>query len=159
MENNNIVVAKRGSARSNITGSLSTLILFSAFLVIDIIFYIRDKSTWQLVLSIISSVLVVFAILGFLFNIAHYRYSKKVADKPLIEYDQENNVFIVMDCLFKKEVMINKDDVIEIKTSEKGETYLWYNKNLKKSSIFIGYSNKSSQDLINNEIQKYKNLY
>ena len=46
-----------------------------------------------------------------------------------------------------------------MKIADKGETYLWYNKESKKTSMFIGYSYKTSEDLINNEMLKYKNLY
>ncbi|MCR5461868.1 MAG: hypothetical protein K6E87_02255 [bacterium] len=159
MENELIVIAKREDAKRNISGALSTFLLFTAFLVIDIIFYLRDGSTWQLVLLIISAVLDAFAVLGLLFAWSNFSYAKKIIDTPLIKFDGTKSAFIVTDCIFKKEVDINKDDVIEVKISDKGETYMWYKKDSKKSSMFIGYSNKGSEDLINNELQKYKNIY
>ena len=159
MENELIVIARKEDAKRNIYGALSTLGLFTAFLVMDIIFYVRDKATWELVLLIISGVLEVFAVIGFLFAWSNFNYAKKVLNTPLISFDKEKNSFVVTDCLFHKEMEINKDDVIEIKIDDKGETYLWYNKEAKKSSVFIGYSSKGREDLINNELQKYKNLY
>ena len=48
---------------------------------------------------------------------------------------------------------------IEVKIGDKGESFLWHSKKAKKTSTFIGYSRKSSEDLINNELLKYKNLY
>ena len=159
MQKDLIIIAKREDANRNIYGALSTFALFTLFLIMDIIFYVRDKATWELVLLIISAVLDVFAVLGLLFAWSNFKYAKKILNTPLITYDSEKKSFIVTDCIFHKEVEINKDDVIEIKISDKGETYLWYKKESKKTSMFIGYSNKSSEDLINNELQKYKNLY
>ncbi len=159
MENELIVIAKKEDAKRNIYGALSTFGLFTVFLVMDIIFYVRDKATWQFVLLIISAVLEGLAVLGLLFAWSNFNYAKKVIDTPLISFDKNNNTFIVTDCIFKKESTINKDDIIEVKIADKGETYLWYNKESKKTSMFIGYSSKGREDLINNEIQKYKNLY
>lgn len=159
MENETIIIAKRDDARRNISGALSTFLLFTAFLIMDIVFYVRDKATWQLVLLIISAVLDGFAVLGLLFAWSNFSYAKKIIDTPLIKFDGSKNVFIVTDCIFKKEVEIQKDNVIEVRISDKGETYMWYKKDPKKTSMFIGYSNKGSEDLINNELQKYKNLY
>ncbi len=159
MENNVIVIAKRESAQKSISGALSTFGLFTVFLIFDIVFYVRDGYTWELVLLIISAVLAGLALLGLLFAWSNYGYAKKIIDKPLITFDEEKKVFIVTDCIFHNDIEINKDDVIDVKISDKGESYLWYNKESKKSSIFIGYSRKSSEDLINNELQKYKNIY
>ena len=159
MDNELIVIAKREDAKKNIYGSLSTFALFTAFLVMDIIFYARDKQVWQLVLLIISAILEGFAVLALLFAWSNFSYAKKILNTPLITFDGTKQVFIVTDCLFHKTVEIYKDDVIEVKTSEKGDTYLWYKAKEKKTSTFIGYSNKGSEDLINNELQKYKNLY
>ncbi len=158
MENNFIVVARRESAQRSITGSLSTFGLFTLFLIIDIIFYVKDKYVWELVLMIISAVLAGFALIGLLFAWSNYGYAKKIIDKPLITFDEEKKVFNVIDCISHKNVEISKDDVLEVKISDKGESYLWYSKDSKKKSIFIGYSYKSSEDLINNEMLKYKNL-
>ena len=159
MEKETIVIGKRGDIQRSIYGALSTFALFTIFLVMDIIFYIRDKATWQLVLLIISAVLDGFAVLGLLFAWSNYKYAKKLIGTPLITYDEEKKAFMVIDCIFHKEVEIDKEKVIEIKTSEHGETYLWYNKEEKKTSMFIGYSEQSEESVINNEIQKYKNLY
>lgn len=159
MEKDLIVIAKREDASKNIYGALSTFLLFSAFLLMDIIFYVKDKQVWQLVVLIISAVLDGFAVLALLFSWSNYNYAKKIVNTPLITYDGNKQVFIVTDCIYHKEMEIKKDDVIEIKTAEKGDTYLWYKKEEKKTSTFIGYSNKGSEDLINNELQKYKNLY
>ncbi len=158
MEKNVVVVAKRESAQKSITGALSTFGLFTVFLAFDILFYVRDRYTWELVLLIISAVLDAFALLGLLFAWSNLSYSKKVIDEPLITFDSEKNTFNVIDCIFHNNVEIPKDDVIEVKIGDKGESYLWYNKESKKTSMFIGYSNKSSEDLINNEMLKYKNL-
>ena len=159
MEKELIVIAKRDEAKKSIYGALSTFLLFSVFLGMDIIFYVRDRATWELVLLIISAVLEGFAILGLLFALSNFSYAKKIIDTPLITFDGEKKAFIVTDCIFHKEMEINKDDVIEVKIDDKGEAYMWYKKEAKKSSMFIGYSSKSSEDLINNEVQKYKNLY
>lgn len=159
MENNVIVVAKRDSAQKSIAGALSTFGLFTVFLVFDIVFYVRDKYTWELVLLIISAVLAFLALLGLLFAWSNYSYAKKIIDKPLITFDEEKNTFTVTDCILHKDVEINKDDVIEVKIGDKGESFLWHSKKAKKTSTFIGYSRKSSEDLINNELLKYKNLY
>lgn len=159
MEKELIIIAKREDAKKNIYGSLSTFALFTIFLIMDIIFYVRDKATWLLVLLIISAILDGFAVLGLLFAWSNFKYAKKILNTPLITYDEEKKAFVVTDCIFHKDVEINKDDVIEIKISDKGETYLWYMKESKKTSTFIGYSNKGSEDLINNEVQKYKNLF
>ena len=158
MEKNIIVVAKRESAQKSIAGALSTFGLFTIFLLFDIVFYVRDKYTWELVLLIISAVLAGLALLGLLFAWDNYNFAKKIIDKPLITFDENNKKFGVIDCISHKDVEVAKDDVIEIKIGDKGESYLWYNKNSKKTSMFIGYSNKSSEDLINNEVSKYKNL-
>ena len=158
MEKKVVVVAKRESAQKSITGALSTFGLFTVFLAFDILFYVRDRYTWELVLLIISAILDGFAIIGLLFAWSNLSYSKKVIDEPLITFDSEKNTFNVIDCIFHNNVEIPKDDVIEVKIGDKGESYLWYNKESKKSSMFIGYSNKSSEDLINNEMLKYKNL-
>ena len=159
MESNIIVVAKRESAQRSITGALSTFGLFTVFLIFDIVFYIKDRYVWELVLLIISAVLAILSLLGLLFAWSKFRYAKKVRDKPLITFNSENNTFGVIDCIFHKEVDIRKDSVIEVKISDRGESYLWYNKESKKTSMFIGYSYKTSEDLINNEMLKYKNLY
>ena len=159
MDTGLIVIAKREDPRRNLYGSLSSFLLFAAFLAMDIVFYTRDKATWQLVLMIISAVLAGLSFLGLLFTLSNLSYAKKVINTPLITFDEEKKSFIVTDCIFHKEVLINKADVIEVKISDKGETYLWHNKEAKKTSTFIGYSSKSSEDLVNNEIQKYKNLY
>ena len=156
---NNIIIARRESAQKNILGALSTFGLFTIFLVIDVIFYIRDKHTWELVVLIISAVLAGFALLGLLFAWSNYGYAKKIINIPLITFDESKNAFMVMDSIYHKEMAIDKNDVIEVKISDKGESYLWYNKNNKKTSMFIGYSNKGSEELINNEMLKYKNLY
>lgn len=158
MEKKVVVVAKRESAQKSITGALSTFGLFTVFLAFDILFYVRDRYTWELVLLIISAILDGFAIIGLLFAWSNLSYSKKVIDEPLITFDSEKNTFNVIDCIFHNNVEIPKDDVIEVKIGDKGESYLWYNKESKKTSMFIGYSNKSSEDLINNEMLKYKNL-
>ena len=158
MEKNVVVVAKRESAQRSITGALSTFGLFTVFLAFDILFYVRDRYTWELVLLIISAILDAFALLGLLFAWSNLSYSKKIIDEPLITFDSEKNTFNVIDCIFHNNVEIPKDDVIEVKIGDKGESYLWYNKESKKTSMFIGYSNKSSEDLINNEMLKYKNL-
>ncbi len=157
MENNVIVLARRESAQKSINGSLSSLGLFTVFLIFDIVFYVKDGYTWQLVLLIISAVLAGLSLLGLLFAWGNFSYAKKIIDKPLITFDEDKKVFKVIDCIFHKEVEIAKDDVIEVKISDKGEAYLWYNKESKKTSMFIGYSYKSSEDLINNEMLKYKN--
>ena len=156
MENNVIVIARRESAQNSMMGALSSFGLFTIFLLIDVIFYIRDRYVWELVILIISAVLAGFSLLGLLFSWSNYSYAKKVIDKPLITFDQNKNVFIVIDAIYHKDVEIDKNDVIEVKISDKGETYLWYNKNNKKTSMFIGYSAKSNEDIINNEISKYK---
>ena len=158
MEGNVIVVAKRESAQRSIMGALSTFGLFTVFLIFDIIFYIRDGYTWEYVLLIISAVLDGLALLGLLFAISNFSYAKKILNKPLISFDEDKKVFIVTDCIFHKDIEIEKDDVIEIKISEKGESYLWHNKNSKKTSTFIGYSDISHQDVINNELSRYKNF-
>ena len=159
MEKEQIIIAKRGDIKRSIYGALSTFLLFTIFLVMDIIFYVRDKATWQLVLLIISAVLDGFAVIGLLFSWSNYNYAKKIVNTPLITYDEDKKVFVVTDCIFHKQVEVDKESVIEVKTSDKGETYLWHNKGEKKSSIFIGYSEKSDEGIINNELQKYKNLY
>ena len=159
MENDLIIIAKKEDAKKSIYGSLSTVGMFTAFLVMDIIFYIRDKAVWELVLLIISAVLEFFAVVGFLFAWSNFNFAKKVINTPLVTYNKNNNTFVVTDCIFHKELEIPRDDVIEVKISDKGESYIWYNKESKKTSVFIGYSSKSSEDLINNELQKYKNLY
>lgn len=159
MEKELIVVAKREDAKKSMNGALSSFLLFTVFLVTDIVFYLRDRLTWQLVLLIISAVLAALSLLGLLFTWSNFNYAKKILNTPLIKFDSEKNLFIVTDCIFHKDLEISKDDVIEVKISDKGDTYLWYNKESKKTSTFIGYSNKGSEDLINNEIQKYKNLY
>lgn len=159
MQEDLIIIAKRESAQKNITGALSTFCLFSVFLIFDIIFYIRDKYTWELVLLIISAILDGFALLALLFAWSNYGYAKRILDKPLILFDSNKNVFLVNDSIFHKDVEVLKDDVIEVRISDNGETYLWYKKESKKTSMFIGYSTKESQDLINNELQKYKNFY
>ena len=46
MEKDLIVIAKREDASKNIYGALSTFLLFTAFLVMDIIFYVKDKQVW-----------------------------------------------------------------------------------------------------------------
>jgi len=158
MEKKVVVVAKRESAQKSITGALSTFGLFTVFLAFDILFYVRDRYTWELVLLIISAILDAFALIGLLFAWSNLSYSKKIIDEPLITFDSEKNTFNVIDCIFHNNVEIPKDDVIEVKIGDKGESYLWYNKESKKTSMFIGYSNKSSEDLINNEMLKYKNL-
>ena len=159
MENELIVIARREDAKKSIYGSLSTFILFSAFLVTDIVFYIRDRAIWQLVLLIISAILELLAILGLLFSYSNSSYSKKIMDTPLITFDGNKKIFVVIDCIFHKELGIAKEDVIEVKISDDGEAYLWYIKDSKKTSTFIGYTNCGSEDLINNEVQKYKNLF
>ncbi len=159
MEKEVVVIARREDGNKNIYGALSTFLLFTIFLVTDIIFYVRDKATWQLVLLIISAVLDGFAVLGLLFAWSNYKFAKKVLNTPLITYDSEKQKFTVIDFITHQEMDVNKDDIIEIKISDKGESYLWYNKESKKTSTFIGYTNKGSEDLINNEVQKYKNLY
>ena len=159
MENDLIIIAKKEDGKKSIYGSLSTVGLFTAFLVMDIIFYIRDRAVWELVLLIISAVLEFFAVVGFLFAWSNFNFAKKVINTPLVTFDKNSNTFVVTDCIFHKNLEIPRDDVIEVKISDKGESYIWYNKDTKKTSTFIGYSNKSSEDLINNEIQKYKNLY
>lgn len=159
MDTGLIVVAKREDPSRSIYGAVSSFIILASFLTMDIIFYARDKATWQLVLLIISAVLAGLSFLGLLFALSNLSYAKKVINTPLISFDEDKNSFVVTDCIFHKEVLINKADVIEVRISDKGETYLWHNKNAKKTSTFIGYSSKSSEDLVNNEIQKYKNLY
>ena len=159
MENGLVVIAKREDAKKNINGALSTFGLFVIFLVVDIFFYVRGKATWQLVLLIISAVLVGLSTLGLLFAWSNYNYAKKILDTPLITFNVEKSEFVVTDCILHKEFSIDKFYVIEVKITDKGETYLWYKKDEKKSSVFIGYSYKGSEDYINNEIQKYKNLY
>ncbi len=159
MEKELIIIAKREDAKKNIYGALSTFGLFTVFLIMDIIFYMRDKAVWELVLLIISIVLEVFATLGLLFSWSNFKFAKKILNTPLITYDEDKKSFIVTDCIIHKEMEISKDDVIEVKISDEGESYIWYNKDSKKTSTFIGYSNKGSEDLINNEVQKYKNLY
>ena len=158
MEKNVVVVAKRESAKRNMTGALSTFGLFSVFLAFDILFYVRDRYTWELVLLIISAILEGFALIGLLFAWSNLSYSKKIINEPLIIFDRDKNTFIVIDCILHKNVEIPKNDVVEVKIADKGDAYLWYNKDSKKTSMFIGYSNKSSEDLINNEMLKYKNL-
>lgn len=158
MEENVIVVAKRESAQRSMTGALSSFGLFTVFLIFDIVFYVKDKYTWELVLLIISAILAGLSLLGLLFAWSNFSYAKKVIDKPLITFNSDTNTFKVIDCIFHKEVEIKKEDVIEVKISDKGESYLWYNKESKKTSMFIGYSYKSSEDLINNEMLKYKNM-
>ncbi len=159
MEKELIIIAKREDAKKNIYGALSTFVLFTVFLVMDIIFYMRDKAVWELVLLIISAVLVVFATLGLLFSWSNFKFAKKILNTPLITYDGDKKSFIVTDCIVHREMEIKKEDVIEVKISDEGESYIWYNKDSKKTSTFIGYSNKGSEELINNEVQKYKNLY
>lgn len=159
MEKEQIIIAKRGDIKRSIYGALSTFLLFTIFLVMDIIFYVRDKATWQLVLLIISAVLDGFAVIGLLFSWSNYNYAKKIMNTPLITYDEDKKVFVVTDCIFHKQVELDKESVIEVKTSDKGETYLWYDKGDKKTSIFIGYSENGDEGIINNELQKYKNLY
>ena len=147
MEKEQIIIAKRGDIKRSIYGALSTFLLFTIFLVMDIIFYVRDKATWQLVLLIISAVLDGFAVIGLLFSWSNYNYAKKIVNTPLITYDEDKKVFVVTDCIFHKQVELDKESVIEVKTSDKGETYLWYNKGDKKTSIFIGYSEKSDEGI------------
>lgn len=159
MEDELIIIARREDAKKSIYGSLSTFLLLTAFLATDIVFYIRDRAIWQLVLLIISAILDVIAILGLLFSWSNSSFAKKILNTPLITFDGNKKIFVVTDCIFHKQMEINRDDVIEIKISDDGESYLWYKKEDKKTSVFIGYSNKGSEDLINNEVQKYKNLY
>lgn len=159
MEKEQIIIAKRGDIKRSIYGALSTFLLFTIFLVMDVIFYVRDKATWQLVLLIISAVLDGFAVIGLLFSWSNYNYAKKIMNTPLITYDEDKKVFVVTDCIVHKQVEVDKESVIEVKTSDKGETYMWYMKGEKKTSVFIGYSEKSDEGIINNELQKYKNLY
>ena len=111
MENELIIIAKREDAKNSIYGALSTFLLFTAFLVMDIIFYVRDKATWQLVLLIISAVLAGFAVLGLLFSWSNYSYAKKVINTPLITYDKNKCAFNVTDCIFHKDMEVNKNDV------------------------------------------------
>ena len=158
MENGVVVIAKREDAKRNINGALSTFALFVIFLVLDIIFYVRDKAKWQLVLLIISAVLAGLSTLGLLFAWSNYNYAKKILDTPLITFNVEKSEFVVTDCLLHKEFSIDKFYVIEVKITDKGETYLWYKKDEKKSSVFNGYSYKGREDYINNEREKYKNI-
>lgn len=153
-----IVIAGRESAKKNITGALSSFGLFTTFLLFDIIFYIRDKYTWELVILIISAILAGFSFLGLLFAWSNYGYAKKILAEPLITFNVNQKTFGVVDCIFHRNTQMNRDDVVEIKISDSGEAYLWYNKNSKKTSMFIGYSDKSSEELINNEVAKYKNI-
>jgi hypothetical protein len=159
MEKELKILANRDDSTRSLYSKLSTSTLFAGVLILDIIFYLKDKANWQLVLLIISAVLLGLELLTLAFAWSNLKYEKKIRDTALISYDGEEKKFIVTDCLFRKELEIDKDNVIEVKTSDKGETYLWYFKDAKKTSTFIGYSNRNSQDLINNEIQKYKNLY
>lgn len=158
MEKEVIVIAKREDPNKSFYGALSSTGLFTIFLIIDVLFYIRDKYVWELVILIISAVLAGLSLIGLLFSYSNYKYAKKVASKPLITYDEEKNKFIVIDFPYHKELEIYKKDFIEIQISEKGDTYILYNKEGKKTTTFIGYSNKGSEDLINNEMLKYKNM-
>lgn len=159
MEENKIIIAKREDCKKSFYGSLSTLLLFTVFLVIDIIFYIQYRSTWALVIMIISSVFVFLDLIGMWFTWSLVSYSKKIKDTPLLIFDEEKKCFIINDCVFQKELEIDKEKIIDIKISDKGEAYLWYMKDTKKTSVFIGFSEKRQEALINNEVQKYKNLY
>ena len=159
MEENKIIIAKRGDSNKSFYGALSTLLLFIVFLALDIFFYIKEKATWALVVMIISATFVFLDLIGLWLSYSLISYSKKIKEIPLMIYDTENKSFIVMDCIFQKEITMEKDRIIEIKIGDKGETYLWYKKGEKKTSMFIGFASKGSEDLINNEIQKYKNLY
>ena len=68
MENDIIIISGRESAKKNISASLSSFGVFTLFLLIDIIFYVKDKYTWELVILIISAVLAGFSLLGLLFT-------------------------------------------------------------------------------------------
>ena len=158
MENDVIIISGRESAKKNISAALSSFGVFTLFLLIDIIFYVKDKYTWELVILIISAVLAGFSLLGLLFSWSNYGYAKKVLAEPLITFDTNQKTFGVIDFIYRKNVQLNRDDVIEIKISDNGEAHLWYNKNSKKTSMFIGYSDKNKEEIINNEIAKYKNF-
>lgn len=157
MQKEPVIIAKREKSSRTMYSAFSTLILFVIVLVLDIIFYTRDRATWLLVLLIITAVLVVLELTRIMFILSNHTYSKKIKNIPLITFDGED--FIVINCLSHKCIRVNKEDVVEFKVGEKGDSYLLYKKENRKTSMFIGYSNRDHEAIVNNELQKYKNLY
>ncbi len=158
MQKDVIVLSKRkNTLKSTLIGFLPFCI-FTVFFIIGIILYMKDKYTWEYVFMIISAVLDGLSLFILIFFFFHYIYAKRKCDKPLITFKGNDSTFVLTNCNVKDDIEINKSDVIEVKIDELGKAYLRYKNNLKNESIFIGYAIKKNEDLINNELQKYKSL-
>lgn len=151
-----IALARRDDSKRTYTG---TLIRFGVCLVVfcvNLPFFLTTGATWSLVILILSSILTGLTLVGLLFTIYNRAYAKKVSKTALIYFNEEDETFVVHDFVFGREAIIKKEDAIEIRMGEKGDTYLWYLKNGKRTAMSIGYGEFGTEKETNEKITSYK---
>lgn len=165
MENrlNIINLAPRITGERSKTKRLSSLGVSALVLVSDIGWFLYRRSTsnavlwWEIVLMVISSIFVLFSLLGLMFTASNNKFSQKVADVPLIAYDNDKLVFIVQNFIEMKEKEFDRNVVNSVKINpETDEATLNYLKNGKEQSLIIGYADYHLEKEINESILKYK---
>ena len=165
MENrlNIINLASRITGERSKTKRLSSLGVSALVLVSDIGWFLYRRSTsnavlwWEIVLMVISSIFVLFSLLGLMFTASNNKFSQKVADVPLIAYDNDKLVFIVQSFIEMKEKKFDRNVVNSVKINpETDEATLNYLKNGKEQSLIIGYADYHLEKEINESILKCK---
>ena len=166
MENrlNVINLAPRVTGEKSKSKRLSSLGVSALVLVSDLGWFLYRRSTsnavlwWEILFIVISSIFVLFSLLGLMFTASNNKFSQRVADEPLIAYDNDKMVFIVQSFIEMKEKEFDRNIVNSVKINpETDEATLNYLKNDKEQSLVIGYADYHLEKEINNSIAKYKN--
>ena len=162
---NVINLANRTSGEKNKNKALGSVGISTFILVSDIawFFYRRTRygavRWWEILFLVISSLFLLFSLIGLLFTSSNNKYNNKISNVPLIAYNKNKEVFVVQSFYEMKEIELKKEDVLSIKIDmETNEAILSYLDKGVEKILNIGYGDFQAETRINNLINKYKEL-
>lgn len=161
MENNRIAIGTRDISKRALYGTQIGLLITALIFLSDLIIYLLRRSTVSFVFLIITSVLLGLSLIGLLFTYSSYRSNKKNGKRPLLEYDQDKDVFVIYDLSLNKEVEIPNGKLLEIHfpTSEVGSVNINYtNEKGKKEFASIGIGRRYEESDVIKLINQYSKV-
>ena len=164
MENmHTITLASRIRVGKENKGALYNVLISLIFFLSDLSWFLFRRAKydfvrwWEVLFLIISSVLLIFSLLGLAFSASNKKYNEKIIDVPLIAYDEIKKVFVVQSFYEMKEVELRRNEVLSIKINNKtNEAILNYLSYGVEKMLNIGYGDCQEETRINELINEYK---
>ena len=160
MEENEIIMLRKPK-KNGVKAALIGVGTGVIFLGIDLLFYFRHKAmgrgvVLEIVFMVISCIYLAVALLFLLFARSFAKANAKLANKPVISYNKEEDAFIVYNLIDLSEQHIKNSDLLCVSAFDDGDIHIKYKKDDKEEEFSIGYGDQSDGDMINLKIAEIR---